>query len=198
MWKKKGSVSDLNNHRYIHMKDWLPKLCEALTVDQMKTEIISGGTIYQIGGIPGHRREEHLVVVKSLIQMSLSRKTGCLVQLADFEKFFDSENLRGLMGSLAESKVNDKAYRIWYKLNEKAVISVQSPAGISEKGEAGRICPQGGFGGALASGLDLALGCKAYFQGSQDELSYGRGRSNPELYQDDLLRVAASTESAGA
>ena len=92
LWKKKGSVSDLNNHRYIHMKDWLPKLCEALTVDQMKTEIISGGTIYQIGGIPGHRREEHLVVVKSLIQMSLSRKTGCLVQLSDFEKFFDSEN----------------------------------------------------------------------------------------------------------
>ena len=25
-------------------KDWLPKLCEALTVDEMKTEIISGGT----------------------------------------------------------------------------------------------------------------------------------------------------------
>ena len=173
-------------------------MCEALTVDKMKDEIISGGTIYQIGGIPGHRREEHLVVVKSLIQLKLSRKTGCIGQLADFEKFFDSENLQGLMGSLSEAEVNSKAYRIWYKLNEKAVISVKSPAGISEKGEAGKICPQGGFGGALASGLDLAVGCKAYFEGSQDEISYGRVRCNPQLYQDDLLRVADSVESARA
>ena len=70
-------------------------MCEALTVDKMKDEIISGGTIYQIGGIPGHRREEHLVVVKSLIQLKLSRKTGCIGQLADFEKFFDSERADG-------------------------------------------------------------------------------------------------------
>jgi hypothetical protein len=88
LWKRKGSVYDLNNHRYIHLKDWMPKLCEAIAVDQMKEEIISGGTMYQIGGIPGHRREEHLVVVKSLIQRNLTSKTGCIGQLADFEKFF--------------------------------------------------------------------------------------------------------------
>ena len=76
------------------MKDWWPKLCEALTLDKMKDEIISEGTINQIGGIPGHRREEHLVVVKSLIQLKLSRNTGCIGQLADFEKFFDFEFAR--------------------------------------------------------------------------------------------------------
>ena len=102
------------------------------------------------------------------------------------------------MGSLAESGVNLKAYRIWYKLNTKAVISVKSPAGTSEKAEAGEICPQGGFGGALASRHNLALGCRNYFQGSQDEMSYGRVRTNPQLYQDDYLRVANSVESARA
>ena len=70
------------------MKEWLPKMCEMLTVLEMKSEIISGGTIYQIGGIPGHCREEHLVVVKSMMQLQISRGKGCLVQLADFEKFF--------------------------------------------------------------------------------------------------------------
>ena len=99
---------------------------------------------------------------------------------------------------MSEASVNDKAYRIWYKLNEKAVISVRSPAGTSEKAEAGRICPQGGFGGALASGLDLARGCEAYFRGSTEEVCYGRVRSSPLLYQDDYYRLAGSLESARA
>ena len=57
--KRKGSVCYLNNHRYIHLKYWMPKLCEAIAVDQMKDKIICGGTMYHIDGIPGHRREEH-------------------------------------------------------------------------------------------------------------------------------------------
>ena len=32
LWKRKGSREDLNNYRYIHMKEWLPRLTEALTV----------------------------------------------------------------------------------------------------------------------------------------------------------------------
>ena len=56
--------------------------------------------MYQIGGLPGHRREEHLVVVKILVLLNMWRKTGSIGQLADFEKFFDSENSQGLMGTL--------------------------------------------------------------------------------------------------
>ena len=167
-----------------------------LTVQEMKSSIIKGGTIYQIGGMPGHCREEHLVVVKSIIQMILSRGEGCLVQLADFKKFFNSENLKGIMESLYESKVNQKAYRIWFKLNKKEVICVKSASGISENAEAGEICPQGGFGEAIVSGHDLARGCQNYFVSSQDEANYGRVRTNPQLYQDDRLMVAASVNAA--
>ena len=90
------------------MKNWLPKMCEMLTVQEMKKKNIWGGTMYQIGGVPGHCREEHLVVVKSLLKLEISRGNGCLVQLADIKKFFDSENLKGIMGSLYESKVNQR------------------------------------------------------------------------------------------
>ena len=172
------------------MKDWLPKLCEALTVDQMKTEIISGGTIYQIGGIPGHRREEHLVVVKSLIQMSLSRKTGCLVQLSDFEKFFDSEILRTIMTSLNEANINKKAYRCWFRLNEKTQISVATPAGTTETADVEEIVAQGSGGAELVSGLDIDRGLESQFSGSIDEISYGCVRLQPLAYQDDIARLA--------
>lgn len=48
------------------------------------------------------------------------------------------------------------------------------------------------------SGLDLALGCRRYFGSSQDEVNYGRVRGNPQLYQDDWIRVADSIGSARA
>ena len=88
VWKRKGSREDLNNHRYIHMKEWLPRLVEALTVNLMRNDIIKSGNKFQIGGIPGHRVEEHLIVVKSIIQLYISKKSGVIMQLVDIQKFF--------------------------------------------------------------------------------------------------------------
>ena len=51
----------------MHIKDWLPKCCEALVVSKMKEDILNAGTKYQIGGLPNHRVEEHLIVVKAII-----------------------------------------------------------------------------------------------------------------------------------
>ena len=89
LWKKKGVCEDLNNHRYLHIKDWLSWLCESLIVDKMKQDIIEGGTVYQIGGIPGHCSEKHLVSVKSTIKRCINTGSGCIVQLVDIQKFFD-------------------------------------------------------------------------------------------------------------
>ena len=84
-WKRKGSKQDLNSHRYLHLKHWLPRLTESLTVNLMKENIIKGGTKYQIGGIPGHRVEEHLIVVKSIIQLYIFLGSGVLMQLVDIK-----------------------------------------------------------------------------------------------------------------
>ena len=53
LWKRKFPRENLSNHRFIHLKDWLPKTCESLIVSQMKTQILKAGTKYQIGGVPG-------------------------------------------------------------------------------------------------------------------------------------------------
>ena len=90
LWKNKGLRENLNNHRYIHMKDWLPRLCKGLIVDKMKSNILEGGTVHQIGGIPGHCSEEHLVSVRSIIHMQrcINLNSGCIVQLVDIQIFF--------------------------------------------------------------------------------------------------------------
>ena len=114
MWKRKVSREDLNNHCYIHMKDWLPRLTEALTVSLMKEDVLKSGNKFQIGGIPGHKVEEHLVVVKAVIQLQINKKSGVILQLVDIEKFFDSDILRTIMTSLNEANINKKAYRCWF------------------------------------------------------------------------------------
>lgn len=153
------------------MKEWLPRLVEALTVSIMKDDIINSGSKFQIGGVPGHRVEEHLIVVKSIIQLHMLKKSGVIMQLVDIKKFFDSEILRTVMTSLGAAKVNRKAYRCWYKLNQNTVISVATPAGMSDKAEVGEIVAQGSGGAALASGADVAQGLEGQFAGSTDEVS---------------------------
>ena len=59
------------------MKEWLPRLTEALTVNLMKEDILESGTKYQIGGVPGHRVEEHLLVIKKYYTAVYTKKVWC-------------------------------------------------------------------------------------------------------------------------
>ena len=196
LWKKKGSREVLDNHRFIHLKQWKPRLTETLVTKMMKKDIIKAGTKYQIGGILCHHIEEHLIVLKSFIMLRSKTGEGVVIQLVDFQIFFfDSESLRAVMASLNVANVNNKAYRCWYNINKTAAITVDTPVGKTEKATVHEIVPQGSGGAALGSALDLALGLKCYFSGSADEICYGKIRSQPQAWQDDILRVAESINS---
>ena len=70
------------------MKTWLPRCCEALLVTKMKPHILESGSKYQIGGLPNHRVEEHLIVLKALIDREISTVGGAIVELLDVQTFF--------------------------------------------------------------------------------------------------------------
>ena len=70
------------------------------------------------------------------------------------------------------------------------------PAGPTKSGDAYEVVPQGSGGAALASGCDIAQGVDRYFAGSLDEVTYGAVRLQPLSYQDDICRLAGSSESA--
>ena len=195
LWKRKGSREDLNNHRYIHLKDWLPRLVESLCADMMKDDIFQGGTKYQIGGVPGHRMEEHLLTLRCITGRYISKGAGVILQLVDIKKFFDKERLGTVMTSLNKVNVNKKAYRCWYKLNQKTVFRVATPAGTTESSEATDSVPQGSGGAARASGLDIALGLQEQFAGSTEEVQFGKVSCNPQAFQDDIARLGESINS---
>ena len=63
LWKRKGKREILDNHRYIHLKEWKPRLTKTLVTEMMKEDILRSGSKFQIGGVSGHIIEEHLIVL---------------------------------------------------------------------------------------------------------------------------------------
>ena len=89
LYKGKGKKDDLQNSRFIHLKDWLPRVCDAMMVDMMKPVILDKSTIFQIGGQQFHRTQEHLFTLRSCIAMVTAMGRGMIFQLYDIKKFFD-------------------------------------------------------------------------------------------------------------
>ena len=112
------------------------------------------------------------------------------MQLVDIKKFFDKERLTTIMTSLSRVGVGKKAYKCWYKLNEKTSFCLATPAGTTSSAEAEDLVPQGSGGAARASGLDIGLGLSDQFSGSKEEVCFGRVRCNPQAFQDDISRLA--------
>ena len=58
----------LSQNRFVHCKGWFARVAESLVVeDGLKQPLIEGSSMYQIGGQPGHRPEEMVYVMKSII-----------------------------------------------------------------------------------------------------------------------------------
>ena len=140
---KKGSQLCSDNSRFIHMKMWLPRLCESLAVRGMKEDILAAGTKFQIGGRPGQRTKFHLFVVRSLIARQREGGKGCVITAVDIRYLFDEQNLVNAMQTLSKAKGHKKLYRIWYKLNSDTTIQVITGAGLSARGLAGPVIGQG-------------------------------------------------------
>ena len=192
---KKGSAQLLDNKRFIHIKDWLARLVEALTVEPMKAKIFEAGTKFQIGGCPGMRTVFHLFVVKSNIIMKLKSGQGVIMTFLDLIKFFDKQSLIDACDALFNAEVNPKLFRCWYQLNKSTEIEVRTGAGDSARGLAGPVTGQGGGGAAMASALNLDRGVERYFCDSTDEDCYGTIRLQPLIYIDDLARSSTDLNS---
>ena len=80
----KGKQNVLENNRFVHCKEWLPRVAESLVVeDGLKDPLIQGSSIYQIGGQPGHRSEELLFVLKTVV--ARSREQGRMIILQSYD-----------------------------------------------------------------------------------------------------------------
>ena len=67
--KGKGSRSDMDNKRNLHTKSEFQKVFGHLVTDAIKPIVVDNLSPFQIGAIPGHRPEEHLFIMKSVLAL---------------------------------------------------------------------------------------------------------------------------------
>ena len=185
----KGKREMLPHNRFIHSKSWMPRLVEAMVVQGgLKGPLVDASSIYQVGGQAGHRAEEMIFTMKSVIAKQRAEKKPVLLQLYDLEKYFDKEMMEDAVLTSYNRGADPKAIRCWYKLNRETQIRVRTGAGMSGSRNVGAVVGQGTIGGALVSQAVLDDGIQEHFEpGGQGELRYGDVLMAPVLFQDDIL-----------
>jgi hypothetical protein len=194
----KGRREVLSDNRFIHSKPWLPRAAEACVVEEgLKGPLVEGSSMYQIGGQPGHRAEELIFVMKSIIAHQRAKGKALIIQCWDLSKYFDKEMIEDAILTCYKRKVNPKAARIWYKLNQNTRIQVKTGVGMSDFTEVGAVVGQGTIGGALVSQavLDEAIS-EEFCPGEEHEANYGQVPMQPCMFQDDLIHAALGTKEA--
>jgi hypothetical protein len=194
--KKNGLAEVLKQNRFIHMKEYLARTCESLVVGKIKRPIFDQSSIYQIGGQARHSLEEHVFTLKSLIGLMEFLGQGLILTLVDIISFFDREDIIDVMETMASMKINKKAYRLWFKLNEKTEISVKTALGMTDTAVVGALVGQGSSGAAIASQAMVDMGLKECFAGSSDEMYYGKVRVESAAFQDDICKPNSNTIAA--
>ena len=86
-------------------------------------------TSFHIGGIPGHRVEEHVFVIKSMLALAEKNNELIALQQYDYSKMFDRESLTDCLSEVYKSNVQEKLYKLTYKLNKNTRSKIKTADG---------------------------------------------------------------------
>ena len=198
IYKGKGKKDSLPDHRFVHCKSWWPRVAESLVVEGgLKELLLRGSSMYQIGGQPGHRPEEHMFVLKSSLARLRAQGKMAIVQCYDVSKYFDKEMIQDAVLTCLKRGADKKAIRLWYKLNDQTRIQVRTGAGMSRFGNVGAVVGQGMLGGALASQAVLDEGVTEHVTpAGRLQMNYGEVPMAPLLWIDDIINTAGGLDEA--
>ena len=189
LFKGSGSCQDMNSYRNIHTKLDIPKFFGHIVTTAAKPALMENMSKYQIGTKPGHRAQEHLFVIKSVMGLYELLGKALIMQFWDISKYFDRESLVDGLNELYKNNVKGKLYKLLYEMNKDTRIVVRTPVGDTEQREVGEGWGQGTIEGAIVSAVNLDNGVRDFFDGSEYELSYGDIVLAPALFQDDVSRM---------
>ena len=111
VYKGTGEMSNLNNYRHLHIKQDIPKLFGHMVMTVAKDIIGRNMSKFQIGAMAGHRPQEHLFTLKSIIALYDTLKTPLFLTMWDIIKFFFyRESLRDVMNEIYKLGIKGKIY----------------------------------------------------------------------------------------
>ena len=119
---------NLEANSYIHCKDWTPRTVEAMVIKEMTLQIEEATSILQIGGRAGHRPQEYIFCIKSMIGRYEMKKTLIIIIVYDILAFFNKDILVDAMQELHKIGVDPLAHCLFHKLNKGTRVQAADTA----------------------------------------------------------------------
>ena len=162
----------------------------------MKKKIVEATPNIQIGGMPGHSSAEHLLMLKTWMKFKEHRKESGIFSVFDLSKFFDKESLLDCVSELNKIGVNNKSYRLWFKMNENTRISVKTAVGETEKATIYDSIGQGSMGGALVSSMNIGRTVAEVDKDIESSSIRTRVKIKSAIFQDDISKYSDTLQNA--
>ena len=122
---KKGSALDPNNYRFIHLKEWLPRLLEMCIHVKIDKVFDTKTPEAQTGGMKASDTCEHLVLMMETLNRVTMEGGGLVFTFADIRKCFDRVHLADSHYFLMRHMADIKAIKVLAILLDYNVISMQ-------------------------------------------------------------------------
>ena len=174
----------------------MPRIFDGIVFSKMKQDLVTNMSKFQIGTKPGHRAQEHIFVLFSVLELFKKRNIPIIIQTWDVSRYFDRHTLLEAQEWLADCEVPEKFYRLMWKMNSNTTVQVKTAAGVSGTAVTGENSGQGSKSAGTVCSVSLSKSTTKYFQDSQHEVSYGSIELSPLLFQDDSLRLTTTLEGA--
>lgn len=122
---KKGNIADLKNYRPISLLSHLYKLFTKILTKRLTSKLDFYQPTEQAGFRSGYGTNDHLQVIKTLIEKSVEYNKPLVLIFVDYEKAFDSIKHSEMFKALADCRVDHRYSAILQHIYENATASVR-------------------------------------------------------------------------
>ena len=122
---KKGDITKLENYRPISLLSTLYKLFMKIMPKRITRKLDFHQPVEQAGFRSGFSTNDHLQVMRTLIEKCNEYKIGIVLIFIDFEKAFDSVETWSILDSLDECRVDSRYSNVIRNVYEKATSCVK-------------------------------------------------------------------------
>ena len=193
IYKGKGYRAKLENERGIFMLNLVRKIKDKMILNDVYEDIDANMSDSQVGGRSKRGIIDHLFIVYSVIN-SVAQKESAPVDLEiyDISKMFDALWIEECCNDMYEAGVVDDKMALIYAANEKNLVAVSTPAGMTDRVEINRIITQGGSLGPITAGVEMDGIAKEQVKKHEKSMYlYKKKVKIPSLEMvDDLLNIS--------
>ena len=192
LYKNKGSIKDLENHRGVFLTPTVCKLFERYLMKNSKQNIDRISKL-QGGSRPNRSASDQLFLIRACIDHAKYTKRCIFIKLYDFTQCFDGMWLEDSIISLKDIGIPYEVLSLIKNLNTTSEIIVKTPVGNTPSFTVKNIVKQGTVLGPTLCSASTAECCDEHVTGG---VSIGSTSIKSLAYVDDILDADEDADDA--